>query len=825
MARPLARKDCQNQIAMLKNYFKTAFRNLIRNRSFAIINILGLVLGVTGAIVIYKVVAFEKSFDTYHTNAADVYRIYLHYNDGNSNSDHPAVMHPLGPALQVKQPDWEISRIHWYYNGLFKITNPQGEVKLLKEERGMAFVEQPFFNMFDFDLVAGDGEHLVDEPNTVAMSVSSADKLFGTNGSGYQDLIGRTFEFENQLTVKITGIYNDPPKNTDYGLDYLFFYEGAKIYPYANGLTSWGTRNGSTRTLVKVPAGVTFETAYQQMNGHSDEFIKQSGYQLPDEVEVYFGLQPLSDIHLNPDNGYGRLDASVLDTLVIIAIILIVIASINFINLATAQSVKRAKEIGIRKVLGGSKAQLVFQFLGEVFLITLLAVLLSLGLSEALLMKLEPFLGYSLGLNLLESPQTILFLIGIIIAVTLLSGLYPSMVLSAYKPSDAIKSSSLTSKSSRSGFSLRRGLVVFQFFVSQVLIIGTVVVMSQMNFMASKEVGFKTDGVVTFSVPDQNEEKTALLKSRMQGIAGVKDISFFIASPGAASTNNTDAIIDPKNAENDKIVANRKNVDPSYAELWDLELLAGEFYKKETPQAQVVINRAFSDLLGFEEPQNALGQRFETNWGRSFMIKGVVENFHNRSLHNEIEPLYMLKGANQYFEAGVSINATDVQIVVDEIEEVWSEVFADDVFEYSFISEAIAQQYDTELRVSELLQAFAFVAIFICCLGLYGLISFMANQKVKEIGIRKVLGASVNSILQIFSKEVFALITIAFLIAAPLSFYGMDMWLNAYTFRIDLGAKIFIIGALATLGIAGVTVTARAMKAAMANPINSLRDE
>jgi len=825
LARPLAKVLCQNCITMLKNYFKTAFRNLIRTRVFAIINILGLVLGITGAIVIYKVVDFEKSFDQYHTNAEDVYRLFIHYSDGQIISNNPSIMHPLGPDLQLKQPDWDVSRIHWYYNALFKITNPQVEEKLLRVENGMAFVEQPFFNMFDFDFVAGDEKHLVDEPNTVAMSVSAADKLFGTNGSGYQDLIGRTFQFENQLTIKITGIYNDPPKNTDYGLDYLFFYEGAKLYPYSGGLTSWGTRNGSTRTLIKLPKGVTYETGNQQMLSYSDEYMKRAGYRLPEGAEAYISIQPLSDIHLNEDNGFGRIESSALDTMIIIAVILILIASINFINLATAQSVKRAKEIGIRKVLGGGKKQLVLQFLGEVFLITVLAVVLSLGLSEALLMKLEPFLGYSLGLNLLSNPNTIIFLFLLVITVTLLSGLYPSMVLSAYKPSEAIKSKALSSKKSKSSFSLRRGLVVFQFFFSQLLIIGTVVVMSQMDFMANKDVGFNTEGIVTFSIPDRDEEKLNLFKSRIQNIAGVEEVSYFIATPGAAGTNNTDAIKDPRNAENDKIVANRKNVDPYYGELWGLELLAGEFYKNETPDDQTVINRELAEQLGFENPQDALGQKYVTSWGSTFTIKGVVENFHNRSMHSGIEPLYMLKGQSQYFRAGVQINATDNQIVVDEVGEIWEEVFTDDVFEYSFMTEAIAQQYDTEYRVSELFQTFAFVAIFICCLGLYGLISFMANQKVKEIGIRKVLGASVQSIMLIFTKEVLVLITIAFILAAPLAYLGMTEWLSSFTYRVDLGVKIFVIGAISTLGIAAVTVLSRAMKAAVANPINSLRDE
>lgn len=810
---------------MFKNYLTTAFRNLTRNKVFALINILGLVLGISGAIIIYKVVSFEHSFDQYHSSANDVYRLNLYYDIGVEQGKSASMMHPLGPALELDMPDWEVSRIHWYREGLFRITNAQGESNLLKYQGKMAFVEPEFFGMFDFDIIAGRQTGLLNEPNTVAISTALADKLFGLDGAGYQDLIGRVVGFENKLELKIESIYRKPPKNTDYGLDAAIFYEGAKIYPYANNLTAWGTRNGDTRTFIKLPKGQTQENADLILEGLSEKYLTQAGYDLSG-ITAFFLVQPLASIHLDNELGMGNVDESILDSLNVIALILVLIAAINFINLATAQSVKRAKEVGIRKVLGGGKLQVILQFLGEVFVITTLAVILSLGLSEAILMKLEPFLGYSLGLNLFTQPDTILFLLGLILVVTVLSGAYPALILAGYNPIDAIRNTKLTSKTKKGGMSVRRTLVVFQFLISQVLIIGTLVVVFQMDYMTSEPMGFKTDHILTFRIPERDKEKMDLLKSRISSIAGVEDMSYFIATPGAASIDNFDGIKNPKGEEAENITASRKNVDAQYDDLFEFEFLAGKFYKANSPDDQTVINEKLSMALGFESPVDAIGERLETTYGTSFQIIGVVKDFHNRSFRSVIDPVYMHKGVGQYFEAGISYTeGANASQISDQVNDIWTEIYSEDVYQQFFMEDSVANQYSNEKRISQLFQSLAGVAIFICFLGLYGLVSFMANQKVKEIGIRKVLGASVNNILMIFSKEVSLLVALAFIIAAPLAYYVMNMWLDSYEFRITLGAEIFTIGIFVTFFIAAFTVGSRAMAAALANPVKSLRDE
>ncbi len=808
---------------MLKNYFKTAIRNLRRNKTFAIINILGLILGISSTIVIYRIVTFEESFDTYHADADRVYRVNIMYESDGEEANSTSVMHPLRLALRNDFPDWNVAGIHWWDAGVFSVENAQGIETKIRETNPIAFVGSDFFEIFDFEVIAGGKEQLLAEPNTIAMSASSADKLFGLNGSGYQEIIGRTVKFENQLTLQIEAVYNDPPKNTDFDIDYMMFYEGAKIYPYAAELKSWQTINGAARLWVKLPEGLTEEAAQQQLKQASSKYLEELKSFV---TNGYMALEPLSGIHLDEDSGLSVVDKSVISSLTVLGLILIITAAINFVNLATAQSVKRAKEIGIRKVLGSKKSHLIIQFLSEVFIITFISLIASLGVSEAVLMQLEPILGYNLGLNLLAEPGIVGFLLLLTLVVTLLSGFYPSMVLANYNPVTAIKSNSMASGSKSKSMSLRRVLVIIQFLISQTLIIGTLVIVYQMNFMLNKPLGFDTEAIVTFSVPERTEEKMSLLRSRMQEVAGVGDISFYVASPGVARTNNIDQLKDPKGGGAEMIRANRKNVDDQYAELFDLKILAGEFFRESSPNDNSVINKKLAESLGFESPEQAVGQRYETSFGRTYIITGVVDDFHNNSLRGEIDPVFMMSGTSQYFEGGVKLNLNDgFNDALTKLEEIWSEVFTADVFTYQFIDEKVVQQYQSEQRVTQLLQIFAGIAIFIGCLGLYGLVSFMANQKIKEIGIRKVLGATIGSILGIFSREVLILVAFAFLIAAPLGYYLMNQWLSNYVYQINIGPGVFAMAVGATVLIAAGTVGFRSVKAASANPVQSLRDE
>ena len=477
-------------------------------------------------------------------------------------------------------------------------------------------------------------------------------------------------------------------------------------------------------------------------------------------------------------------------------------------------------------MLGSHKKHLITQFLSEVFLITTLSVLLSLALSEGALIRLEPLLGYKLGLNLFSEPSIILFLLGLIVTVTLLAGFYPAMVLANYNPVQAIKSSSMNAKTKGSGLSIRRFLVVFQFLISQFLIIATLVIVFQMQYMQNFDLGFDTEAILAMNIPEQDEEKMALLKSRIGTLPGTGEMSFYIGSPSGAYIDNIDDIKNTVNSE-ETFKANRKNVDYNYAELYDLHVLAGEFYRSEAPEDACVINRKFAEELGFNSPEAAIGERFETRWGRSYRINAVVENFYNNHLTSTLDALYMMPGPSQYFEGGVKLAINEnFKSTIDGIDEIWREIFPDHLFSYDFVDERIAGMYDSERQIASLIQVFAALAILIGCLGLYGLVSFMANQKVKEIGIRKVLGATVANILAIFSREVLLLLGIAFLLAAPLGYYLMNgAYLDNYAYSISIGAQVFVVAVMATVIIATCTVGMRAFRAATANPVKSLKDD
>ncbi|MFY0593013.1 ABC transporter permease [Roseivirga sp.] len=809
---------------MLRNYIVTAIRNLKRNKSFVLINILGLILGISSTIIIYRIVSYEKSFDTYHPNAESMYRVNILYENNGEEARSISVMHPLRKALKNDFPDWKVAGVHWWGVGVVATENDQGVEVKIRENNPIAFVGPDFLEMFDYNIIAGKTSGLLVNPNTVAISVTSAEKLFDLDGNGYQSVIGKTIKFENQLTLQIEAVYQDPPKNTDFGMDYMMFYEGAKIYPYANNLTSWQTINGDARLWVELPKGHDIEAANAQLEQASQKYLEELQ---SFAVNGYMELQPLVGMHLSGDYGSGGvIDESIIASLQILGLILIITAAINFVNLATAQSVKRAKEIGIRKVLGSKKSYLIFQFLSEVFVITIIALVISLGISEAVLMKLDPILGYNLGLNLFSEPKIFLFLFLLTITVTLLSGFYPSIVLSNYNPLVTIKSNNSSLNSRGTAMSLRRVLVVIQFLISQTLVIATLVLVYQMNYMIKQPLGYDTESIVTFSIPERSEEKLNLLRGRIQEIAGVGEVSFYVGSPGVARINNIDQIKNPNGNGTETVRANRKNTDEHYGELFGLELLAGVFFTETSPAESSVINRKLAESLGFDSPSTAIGQRYETAYNESFIITGVVEDFHNNSFRGTIDPVFMMKGMSQYFEGGVKLNLDQgFDNALSKIEAVWADIFTEDVFTYSFVDERIVSQYAGEERFNTLLKIFAGIAVFIGCLGLYGLVSFMANQKTKEIGIRKVLGASIFKILSMFSREVILLVLVAFVLAVPIGYYVMDGWLNGYEYRIDFGPKIFLIAISSTLIIAALTVGFRALKTAQANPINSLRDE
>jgi ABC-type antimicrobial peptide transport system permease subunit len=506
-------------------------------------------------------------------------------------------------------------------------------------------------------------------------------------------------------------------------------------------------------------------------------------------------------------------------------------ACINFINLTTAEAIKRSKEVGVRKTLGGSRSQLIIQFLGETSFITLFAIIVSICIAQVSLGFLNPFLETNLTIDFIKNIPLLVFVVSVFILVSLFSGLYPSLVMSGFKPALAMKSQSVNRSSS--GYFFRKGLVVFQFCISQILIIGTIVLISQMNYTRNKELGFRKDAVISIPIPE-NEipafqdtthqgSKMRALANELSRISGVEKVSLCASTPSSGNVSDTGFVLDGESDDKRKDTQ-VKQVDGNYVDLFDLQIVAGNNIPDLDTATGFLVNEKFVQVAGFNNPQEIIGKVVRV-WGKRLPVVGVVRDFHATSLRDKIEPLTMFNRVRGYEILSVSVNAKSYQSSIDQIKTLWEDTYPNHIFSYVFLDQEIKEFYQAEERWSVLVTIFTSMAIFIGCLGLFGLVTFMANQKTKEIGVRKVMGASVESIMMMFTKEFAILILLGFALAAPLSWWAMNLFLDRYAFKINLGAWIFLSGVGSTLIIAVVTVGYRSFRAAAADPIKSLRYE
>jgi ABC-type antimicrobial peptide transport system permease subunit len=540
-------------------------------------------------------------------------------------------------------------------------------------------------------------------------------------------------------------------------------------------------------------------------------------------------MQPLSDIHFDERYGnynYNTISKQMLGALTVIALFLIITACINFINLVTAESIKRSKEVGIRKTLGSSRGQLVAQFLGESSLVTLLAVFLAVGIAQLGLSFLNPFLELNLSLNLFHDKGLWIFLVGVTAFVGILSGLYPSLVVSGFKPVFAIKNQ--TNAKNSSGYFLRRGLVVLQFFISQFFIIGTIVLVSQMNYFKNKELGFRKDAIVTIPIPENEgsgfkgaSSKMRTLRDEIMRLQGIELASLSNTPPSSGNVQSTDFSMEGKE---ERYGTQIKIADANYLDLYDLKLIAGSNLLDLDTARGFLANEKLVAMVGYTNPKDIVGKNINFN-GAILPIVGVIKDFHTMSLHEPIEATLLYNRIRRYQTLSLKVNPVELKKTIQQVQQKWEATYPNFIFSYKFLDEEIKEFYDREQKMSTLLAVFTSIAIFIGCLGLFGLATFMANQKTKEIGVRKVLGASVQNIVLLFSKEYVILILIGFGLASPVSWYVMNQWLKDFAYKITLGPTIFIAGLGVTFLIALATVGYRSFKEATVNPAKSLKSE
>lgn len=801
---------------MFRNYLTTAYRNLLKNKSYAFINIAGLSLGLTCAFLIFALVRYHFSIDKQHSKAERVFRVHTQWVDpsGKSVGDTPGVPYAFGKAMITDYPQIEkLSMIEEMYEPMALINNNGKLVKYkssTNEEKG-AFVDQNYFKIFDYNWIAGNDAEMKN-PNTVVLSKKYAEKYFGTT-----DCIGKVFKYDGRLSVKVVGVFTDYQDNTDFPFHVMLSYPTLKEYRGGPLSEDFGSTNSSTQCFVLLNQNFTKamwdKQALNFVKKHRPDAVKDTRY-----IMTY-----LLDSHFSKD--IGNVNKNLIYSLLLIGIFLIVTACINFVNLATAQALKRSKEVGVRKVMGSTKGQLFWQFIFETAMITVVSTVISVVLFYLAQPLIHSQLSGIFKFTFYFTPTLLLYLFGIVIFVIIFSGAYPAVILSGFQPVMALKGKISTQQ--LGGFNVRKGLVVMQFAISQMLIIGMAVVTSQLSYFQTKDLGFKKDAIVTVQlpfVPDQDIVKMNTFKNLITAQAGVEKFSYSMSgAPQSTWTNSTSIKFDNRPKEEEYGV-NTKDIDDKYLDLYGIKLLAGRNLMPADSAREFIVNETLTKKLGFKNPADILNKTIESN-GKKLPIVGVVADFHMRGLNSEISPLYMTTKMKNVYFANIKLSSNNFQSSLKAIEKSFDQVYPESYFESFFVDDLIKRQYENETTMGKLINFFALVAILIGCLGLFGLVSFMANQKTKEIGIRKVLGASVGNILGLFGIEFGKLIIIAFVIAAPVAWWVMNGWLQNYEFRTPIGVGIFVIAILVTLIIAGITVGYRSFSAALANPVKSLKTE
>jgi len=800
---------------MFKNYLKTAWRNINHNKAYAFINITGLAIGVAACLLIFLVTQFETSFDKFHAKKQRIYRIGskfklpdgIHYSGGTC--------FPAAKQLRLDYPQLEnVSTIYASAGDQITVMDDNSNASQKKfDEQGLFFIEPQFFEMFNFPFLAGDAKTALAEPYTAVVTQATAERYFGD----WKKAMGRSIKYKDHKICKITGILKNLPVNTDFPIQVALSLKTND----QESSNDWGSNNGYLNTFVTVPPGMT----YEQLNKNLVDFTKRYETAEYASRRIFFA-QPLAEMHFDKRFGnYNNYTFSkeLITSLSLIGFFLLVIACINFINMATVQAVNRAKEVGVRKVLGSSKRQLVRQFLSETFIITLVSVIIAVIVACSTL----PFLNQLLKTYIIVqlNAATILFMASVSIVVTLLSGLYPALILAGFNPVTALKSK-LTTKTI-GGISLRRVMVVFQFAVAQALIISTLIVVGQMNYFKTAPMGFDKDAIININMPGDSLSitKREALKTQLLQQPSIKNVSYGTFAITDKSHWGSDFTFNNA-AKPVDFNADLKWADADVFKTYSLQMVAGSPYRPSDTVREFVVNETLVKQLGIRNPKDIIGKKINMwNGGLMGPVVGVVKDFNTSSMKDAFTPVIMAPWKYVYGTMAVKIQPGNMQQTLAFIEKNWNATYPEYVFKFQFLDDKIASFYEQENQLAQLYKIFSGIAIFISCLGLYGLISFMAVQRTKEIGIRKVLGASASNIISLFSKEFMLLIGVAFAIAAPLAYYFMHNWLNNFSFRISISAGVFVITIAASVAIAWLTVSVQAIKAAVANPVRSLRTE
>jgi putative ABC transport system permease protein len=785
---------------------KISLRLLLKNKFISSINIFGLSIGITCVIIIFLYIQFELSFDQHHSDKDQIFRLTYEIGkdaDGEIQGETPF---PLGEAVRLNMENLDdVVRIQHSTDRVLHFKDKKLEIE------HVMFADKSFFNVFDVEWIVGSAETSFNDPSSIILTESISKKIFGESVS-----MNEIVDLERLYKLKVAGIIKDPVYTSSIIYDIIIPIE--TLTPDFIGLdyNQWTITLGGFMAFVKLPKNSSSETFELQLN----DMYKSLIFDNKDEWNIY--LQPITEIHFDKDLSSltYTIDKKILLILGLVGFLILVIACINYINLSIPQAIKRSKEVGIRKVVGAQKRKLFEQFLLESLIIVSIAFIIAILLSEVLLPYINNIIGNEYNLRMYDNPLLFGFLIFLFLTICFITGIYPSVLISRFKPVEAIKNK-ITSHSKPVNY-LRNGLLIFQMIVAQILIVCAIIISQQVDYFFSKDLGFKTESIVCFPIPDV--DKLDVLRSEFSKNPNIEEFSAGIAPPQAEEDHRfTSYFITMDTEQREEISCELKTVDEHYFNTFDLQLAAGEWMPengfKDSTRC-IIINETTSRILGFDNPTDVLGYRI--NMGR---ITGVLKDFHLESFHSKITPMVMFYYPRFFGYAFAKINPQNKNGTVNQIKKEWLAQFPDHVFTYDYYDDYLKNLYQEELRIFDLIKIFSVLAIIIACLGLFGIISFLLLQKEKEISIRKVFGASLAKLFSLLTKNYVIMVLIANIIAIPVSLYAMNEWLNNYMYRIEIGVIPFVFAILLTLGITLLTISYQTLKTALTNPINTLKHE
>ncbi len=812
--------------AMITNYLKIAARNLGRHKGFAALNILGLAVGVASVLLIFRIISYELSFNKNFSQYGRIVRIVTdnRLNDGTLTYTRGVPLTAMA-AIEQGVPQFAASvRVQEAWPAII-VPNAQGgpsDRKYLTDHGEIAFFTEPSISkVFDFQWLAGDAATALKAPKQIVLSRKTAEKCFDQ----WHNVLGKTLLIDN-VPMTVTGVIENPPINCEFQINLFISYEtllaDKRKYEFE---PNWGSISTNDQMFALLHSPDQWPAAEAQISKiGAFEYADNGKAAQPSKTHH---LQWLTDLHF--DDRYGTSVSPIIskDRLWIlgsIGCLVLLMACFNFINLATAQAIRRSNEVGVRKTLGGSRSTLFGQFMAETSLVVLLATVLGGILAWAASPVLQVISNVPTDHPFWHQPMVWAFLSGTFAIVTLLSGAYPALVLAGFNPVQALKNS--VSHRAVGGTSVRKGLVIFQFAIAQVLIVGTLVTLGQMEYIRNLDLGFKKDLVYNFYIERDSaaQSKMAGFKQRLLQLPGIEAVSFASDVPASGSTNETNFSVGRGKSDLD-FDTTVKYCDADYAKTFGLQMAAGRWLEPSDTVKEYVINETMVRKAGLGSAEAAIGQELKLGGGRYRTIVGVVRDFHAHSLHREVLPLVMGSRLQRFQDVGVRIAPQNMAATTAAIRHAYDETYPEKVFYGQFFDESIAEFYADEQRFSTTCKGFGGLAVFISCLGLLGLAAHAAQKRTKEIGVRKVLGASVGSITALLTKDFLALVLVAVVVATPLAYYLMHNWLSDFAYRISISWWVFVVAGAGALTIAFLTVSMQSIRAATANPVKSLRSE